>query len=241
MRDGPNAWYWFVRNLVRYGYFVPGGGFRVFGVARVPSDGALIVAPNHVSTLDPPVIACAMPRRISFMAKKELFDRPLFGSLIRSLGSFPVQRGEADTEAIRLALSLLEGGRALLVFPEGTRGNGEAMLPVNRGVAMLARRSGATVLPVGIVGTHLKMPRGRAFPRFRRVEVEFGEPFTYAEIGIHPTERENREAFAKELERRILGLCQARGYDLRASESGSQTADLPPRSEASESKSSATA
>jgi 1-acyl-sn-glycerol-3-phosphate acyltransferase len=241
MHGGPNWWYWFVRNLVRYGFFVPSGGFRVSGLENVPRDGPLIVAPNHVSTLDPPVIACSINRRISFMAKEELFRSRLFGGLIRSLGSFPVRRGEADTEAIKLAIRLLGEGHAVLIFPEGTRGDGSTMLPVNRGVAMLAKRSGAPVLPVGIAGTHRKMPKGRGFPRFVGVRVRFGEPFRYEDVASHESERENREAFALELERRIVALCNAEGYSLTADESGSPKTSSASHDGASEPSTSASA
>lgn len=241
MHGGPDWWYWFVRNLVRYGFFVPSGGFRVSGLENVPKKGPLIVAPNHVSTLDPPVVACSIDRRISFMAKEELFRNRLFGGLIRSLGSFPVHRGEADTEAIRLAIRLLGEGHAVLIFPEGTRGNGAEMLPVNRGVAMLAKRSGAPVLPVGIAGTHRKMPKGKGFPKFVGVRVRYGEPFRYEDVARHESERENREEFARELEKRILALCNAEGYALRTSAPDSPRASSASPDEATEPSSSAKA
>ncbi|MFQ3586433.1 MAG: lysophospholipid acyltransferase family protein [Fimbriimonadaceae bacterium] len=204
------AWYWFVRNLVRVLFFGAGGGFRVYGADRVPREGAIIVAPVHVSTLDPPAVACGLPRMLAFMAKAELFEFPLFGSLIRSLGAFPVRRGEGDTEAIRLTLRLLGEGRAVLVFPEGTRGDGQRMLPVNRGVAMLAKRSGATVLPVGLAGTAKRLPRGASFPRFGRVTVFFGEPFRYSDLG--GTGREQERAFGAELQSRLLDACRQAGF-----------------------------
>lgn len=204
------AWYWSVRNLVRTLFFVGGGGFRVLGAERVPLEGAVIVAPVHVSTLDPPAVACGLPRMLAFMAKAELFRVPVFGPLIRSLGAFPVRRGEGDTEAIRMTLKLLGEGRAVLVFPEGTRGDGQRMLPVNRGVAMLAKRSGAMVLPVGLAGTAKRLPRGGSFPRFGRVTVCFGEPFRYSEVA--GTGKEQERAFGAELQSRLLIACREAGF-----------------------------
>jgi len=199
-----SAWYSFVRWLVRVFFFKGTGGLTVRGIENVPKTGPLIVSPNHVSHLDPPVTACAINRQITFMAKAELFEHGLFGKLIASLGAFPVKRGEGDTEAIRLTLRLLEEGRAVLMFPEGTRGDGKELLPFNKGVGMIARRSCAPVLPVGIVGTHRKWPRGKSRPKWGRVTVVFGSTMTYEETSTQATEAENREAFAAELERRIV-------------------------------------
>jgi 1-acyl-sn-glycerol-3-phosphate acyltransferase len=206
-------WYGFVRGLVRIGFFKLTGGLSTVGESNVPLEGPLIVASNHVSNLDPPAVACTLPRQIAFMAKAELFRVPVFGSLIRSLGSFPVHRGEADTEAMRLAIRLLSEGRAVLVFPEGTRGDGVTLGEFNRGVGLLAKRSRAKVLPVGIAGTHRKMPKGRLCPRFGRVRVAFGVPFTFDEAGA------DREAFTSELRRRILALCAEQGLALSTSAS----------------------
>lgn len=218
-------WYWFVRWAVRVFFFRLSGGFRIVGTANVPRSGPLIVSPNHVSNLDPPAIACSIPRMITFMAKSELFKVPIFGPLIRSLGSFPVHRGEADTEAIRLALRLLGEGRAVLVFPEGTRGDGEELLPFNRGAALLAKRSGAPVLPVGIVGTHRKMPKCVSFSKWGPTYVAFGEPLTYAQFTIQGQEKAAKDAFTSELQRRILDLCASGGLELRTcgSEQGPKT------------------
>jgi 1-acyl-sn-glycerol-3-phosphate acyltransferase len=218
-----NAWYWFVRATVKWLFFKGSGGLRVSGKRNVPREGPLIVAPNHVSHLDPPVTACTLPRKLTFMAKEELFNNKLFGGLIGSLGAFPIRRGEGDTEAIRNAMMLLEKGHAVLVFPEGTRGDGAALLPLNRGVAMLAKRTGAKVLPVGIVGTHKKWPKGRSKPKWGRIHVLFGEPFTYEQMATSDSEKVNRETFTAELERRLLNLCREGGYDLRSASSDSSS------------------
>src|SRR5436190_18063312 len=156
-----SAWYAFVLRLVRNGFFrLVTGGLRSIGEENIPKTGAVIFAPNHVSNLDPPAIACGTNKRqLAFMAKEELFKGP-FGKLIASVGAFPVRRGEGDTEAIRKTIALLEEGRAVLVFPEGTRGDGKQLGPINRGVAMLAKRTNATVLPIGVVGTHVVAPKG---------------------------------------------------------------------------------
>jgi 1-acyl-sn-glycerol-3-phosphate acyltransferase len=223
-----SAWYAFILRLVRNGFFrLVTGGIRSVGEENIPNVGAVIFAPNHVSNLDPPAIACGTNKRqLAFMAKEELF-KGLFGKIIASVGAYPVRRGESDTESIRKTLSLLEEGRAVLVFPEGKRGDGVHLGPINRGVAMLAKRSRAPVLPVAVVGTHIIAPKGGKGLKRHRITIAYGEPFTYEEISMGATEKENRDLFAQELEKRILALCASNGLQLKTSESDSRQTSHP--------------
>lgn len=208
-----SLWYRVVRSFVRSVVLNILGPVRILNRQREPMDGPVIVAPVHMSYLDPPLVACCMKRAITFMAKEELF-KPGLGALIRSLGAFPVQRGAGDTEAIRLALKLLGDGRAVLLFPEGTRGNGVTMGPMTAGVAMLARRTGAKVYPVGINGTNKVWPRHQKWPRRHRVVVTFGEPFTYSEVVPDAKDKNGRERFNEELASRLLTLTNEAGLPL---------------------------
>ncbi|MEQ1935075.1 MAG: lysophospholipid acyltransferase family protein, partial [Fimbriimonadaceae bacterium] len=169
------AWYYFILNLARLGFFVGLGGLNVIGKENVPKDGGVIVAPVHISHLDPPAVACGTNRKVRFMAKEELF-KGFLGWLITSLGAFPVKRGEGDTESIRLAMSLLESGEAVLIFPEGTRGNGKQIQPLNKGVALLAKRTGALVVPVAVVGTHIAWPKGQKKIKRHKITLAYGTP-----------------------------------------------------------------
>ncbi len=177
-------------------------------------EGPLLITPYHVSYLDPEIVACAMPRALYFMAKEELFHKPILGALIRSLDAFPVRRGENDTEAIRKAIDALKSGKAVLVFPEGTRGDGKIMGSISPGIAMLAKRTNAQVLPVGIAGTHLAWPRGGKLRRVRMI-VAFGKPFTYNEVAGSGPERENRERFVRVLGDRIAEQCALAGLPIK--------------------------
>jgi 1-acyl-sn-glycerol-3-phosphate acyltransferase len=103
----------------------------------------------------------------------------------------------------------------LLLFPEGTRGDGETLLPINRGAAMLAKRTNAVVIPVGIVGTHIVMPRGKK-GRKHLVTTIYGQGFRYSDVATGANDRENRERFAQELERRLLELCRSHGLPLKS-------------------------
>jgi len=223
-----SAWYAFVLRLVRNGFFrLVTGGLRSVGEENIPRTGGVIFAPNHLSNLDPPAVACGTNKRqLAFMAKEELF-KGIFGKIISSVGAFPVRRGESDTEAIRRALTLLAEGRAVLVFPEGTRGDGHQMGPINRGVAMLAKRSGAQILPIGVVGTHVIAPKGGKGLKRHRVVVAYGKPFTYSEVATGATDKENRQRFAADLEARIIGLCAAHGLDLKSAETDSRQPTPP--------------
>ena len=151
--------------------------WKVIGAENIPAAGGVIIAANHVSLWDPPVLGAAIPRRIHFMAKEELFTNPVFSWLITKLGAFPVKRGIADRTAIRTALSLLENGSVLGLFPEGTRSKTGVLGAPEPGLAMLAIKAGVPVVPAAIVGTNKLLRDGHIFPQFR---VIFGEPLSLA-------------------------------------------------------------
>ncbi|MEQ1821260.1 MAG: lysophospholipid acyltransferase family protein [Fimbriimonadaceae bacterium] len=210
------AWYYFILNLARLAFFLGIGGIRSVGKENVPITGPLIVAPIHVSHLDPPAVACGTNRRLRFMAKEELFRGPL-GKLITSLGAFPVKRGEGDTESIRLAMSLLEKGEAVLIFPEGTRGDGTSLQPLNKGVALLAKRTEALVMPVAVVGTHVAWPRGQKQIRRQRLTIAYGIPRTYRELATDENGKESRDLFTTRLAEELIALSRANGLSLAVS------------------------
>ncbi|SMC57300.1 lysophospholipid acyltransferase family protein [Sporomusa malonica] len=147
--------------------------WKVIGAENVPSSGGLIIASNHVSLWDPPVVGTAIPRRIHFMAKEELFSNPIFARIISGLGAFPVKRGIADRTAIRTALTLLENGSILGIFPEGTRSKNGQLGSPEPGLAMLAVKAGVPVVPTAIIGTNKVFQQGQFFPKFK---VIFGKP-----------------------------------------------------------------
>ena len=154
------------------------------GRERVPATGPVLLVSNHVSALDPPLVGGAAPRPVCFMAKEELFGIPLFGRLIRALNARPVRRDGSDMRALKAALALLREGRAILVFPEGTRGEeGQPLRKGKPGVGMLAVLSGAPVVPVYVSGSGYALPRGRALPRPTKVRVTFGPPLIFKTEG----------------------------------------------------------
>ena len=146
------------------------------GLEHVPMEGPLVVASNHGSHLDPPLLGHALGRPVAFMAKAELFAVPLLGSVIRACGAYPVRRGASDREAIRTATAKLEEGWATGVFLDGTRqANGRVNNPLP-GAALLAARSGAPLLPVAIVNSHRALGSGRIWPRLVPLQLRVGTP-----------------------------------------------------------------
>jgi 1-acyl-sn-glycerol-3-phosphate acyltransferase len=152
------------------------GGVTIEGAENVPASGGAIIAPNHVSHTDPPLIAITNRRPVTIMAKDDLFKIPVLGPYIDHLGTFPVKRGTADRVALRMALDRLAAGRLVLIFPEGTRGDGITLQPPERGMGLIAMKSGAPVIPTCIHGTDIMMPRGHSGIRRAKVGVTYGKP-----------------------------------------------------------------
>lgn len=156
-------------------------GPRVIGLEHVPREGPLLVVANHLSYLEPPLICTMIPRRITFLALHELFEIPWMAIMLRAMSALAVKRGGArDLDAIRAALELLKHGEAVAIFPEGQRSITPGLLRGNPGISLLAHRSGAPILPIGIIGTErLEVVRRFAFGRFQRprVRMVIGQPF----------------------------------------------------------------
>lgn len=147
--------------------------WEVKGRENIPSSGPLIVCANHFSWWDPPLVGCLIgDRPIRFMAKEELFRIPIFGWILHNLHAFPVKRDSADRKAIKKALDTLAAGGILGLFPEGTRSRTGELLAPQAGVALIALKSGADVLPVAIVGP---------YRLFEPVHVNIGKPLRFAE------------------------------------------------------------
>lgn len=176
--EGPAAvaFYWAMTRLMRLVVWTF-GRYEVLGKERVPTAGPLIVVANHLHNADPPLLGAAVPRRIRFMAKQELYDSP-FGIFMRLFGAFPVRRFEADLGALRRAQSILKDGGVIGMFPEGHRSRGGGMGPPHPGTALVALRSRAPLLPVAITGTERVREGPLVLLRKPRIRVVIGEPFT---------------------------------------------------------------
>ncbi len=149
-------------------------GARIAGAAHVPAHGPAIVVANHPSDVDPILVAIAVPRPLRFMADEVQFRRRFVGPVIRRLRAFPVRLDEPDVGALRRALQLLRAGEAVALFPEGDVLRRAEPGEFHGGVALLAARSGAPVVPVAIVGAERLWVGGR--PNRPPIEVRFGAP-----------------------------------------------------------------
>ena len=143
---------------------------------RVPAEGPVIIAPVHRSFIDFFVASEVTDRKLHYMAKDSLWKNGLLARILPTVGAFPVHRESADREALRRAQQVLEAGEVLILFPEGERRTGPVVEDLHEGVAFLAARTGATVVPVGIGGSASVMPKGTKVPRPRHIHLEVGEP-----------------------------------------------------------------
>ncbi len=156
-------------------------GFKIEGLENVPKHGAALIISNHLHNSDPILLVAAFPRPLLWMAKKEVFDVPFVGWVADSAGAFPVDRGQADRQALRNAERLLSEGFVVGVFPEGTRSVTGGLKDVYPGVAIVASRSNVPIIPTAIFGTEV-LPfngsKGRKQGRGRpQVTVRMGKPF----------------------------------------------------------------
>jgi 1-acyl-sn-glycerol-3-phosphate acyltransferase len=173
-------------------------------IDAIPREGPVILASNHISNADAVIIGAwltpRLGRRIHWLGKREMFDWPFVGWMARNGGVVPVDRATADTEAFRLAQRVLQAGEVLMVFPEGTRSpTGELQRPKD-GLAMLALRTNAWIVPIGVSNTDRVWPKGRAIPKIGgHATMRVGQPFRLADDLPAGLDRKSQKAAATEL------------------------------------------
>ncbi|MBA2380907.1 MAG: 1-acyl-sn-glycerol-3-phosphate acyltransferase [Chloroflexi bacterium] len=182
----------------------------------IPTDGPVILAANHISNADPVLIGAFLTprlgRRIHWLGKKEMFDWPIVGFMARNGGIIPVDRAAADVEAFRVARRVLDAGHVLMVFPEGTRSPTGELQPPKDGLSMLALRTNATIVPIGISNTDRVWPKGRAIPTpGRHATMRIGAPFRVGDLLPPELDRKSAKSLATTLiMRRIAALLDPR-------------------------------
>ena len=188
--------YWFTHSVLK-------GTFKLFfrqkvtGLENIPQTGPLIVVANHVSNFDPPVLGAAFNRKIHYMAKSELFENFFLEKLMRTYGAFPVERGRPDTKAIKAALRYIDQGEPIGIFPEGTRSRDGTLGRAKLGSVLLATKSQAPLLPVGLKTRH---------PFKEGVRVHFGKPFTLDKYYDRKLDRSEMKEAGKIIMNRIGNL-----------------------------------
>jgi 1-acyl-sn-glycerol-3-phosphate acyltransferase len=192
----------------------------------IPREGPLILAANHISNADPVIVGAwltpRLGRRIHWLGKKEMFDWPIVGWMARNGGIVPVDRAAADVEAFRMASRVLEAGEVLMVFPEGTRSPTGELQPPKDGLAMLALRTGATIVPIGLSNTDRVWPKGRPIPRpGGHVTMRVGPAFRIADLLPPEIDRKSAKRLATTLiMRRIAALLDPRHRGPYAADEG---------------------
>lgn len=187
--EPPRRWTWPHYRFAQW--IIPkittvGGGWRARGVEHVPDEGGALIAANHLSHLDPPVVGSAIPRRTYYFAAAYLFKNPVFGFIIRKCYAFPVRRGAADRAALKAAIELLERGELLTMFPEGTRSRTGELGDFDLGAALAASRAGVPIVPCALTGTNLILPRDSSKLGRGKVAVSFAEPIDPLQFGPKP-------------------------------------------------------
>lgn len=148
--------------------------FRVSGLEHVPSDGAFLLASNHVSFFDPPALGCRVPRDLHYFARKSLF-KGLLGKLITAFNSIPVDRESSDVSSFKKALKVLDKGSPLLVFPEGTRSLDGSLQAAKAGVGLIAIKASVPVLPARVIGGFEILGKGCKLPKIgSRLTIVYG-------------------------------------------------------------------
>lgn len=158
---------------------------RFEGVNNIPRTGGLLVVANHQSHLDPPLMGVAIRHRnMAAIAREGLYKNPIFGALLRGLGTIPIKESEGDAGAVRTSIAQLKAGRLVVIFPEGSRSPDGGMYSFKRGSWLLLARSGAAVLPTAVEGCFDAWPRQRGFPHLfgHRCAVAFGKPIPFEEL-----------------------------------------------------------
>ena len=166
-------WYYFVQVFFRVIFKIL---FRIeiIGRENIPKTGPLIVASNHASLLDPPLVGASSTRKVCFMAKEELFV-PILGTIYKSLGAFPVKRGASDRNAIKCALNLLKTNKVLGIFPEGTRSKNGQLGHAGSGTLGLAGKFRVPIVPTAVIGSNLKLQKSF----WPKIKVIFGKPIYF--------------------------------------------------------------
>jgi 1-acyl-sn-glycerol-3-phosphate acyltransferase len=191
--------------------------WRVFNAERVPLTGPVILASNHASYLDPPLVGAGVRRQISFLARDNIFHVPILAGILRSWEVVPVDRDGGTGRGLKEILSRLEQGGAIILFPEGTRSRHGELNPARSGIGLTVIKSRAPVVPARVFGTHEAFGPHKRLPRPRRRTVKYGQPMWFEE------QRAEAAACSKQ---RVKEIYQQVADDIMA-----QIAKLEPRAD----------
>ncbi len=194
-----------VVNYLAYLYFKVLYRHKIIWAGK-PYEGGAILAANHTSYYDPPILSSSWPYQVHFLAADYLFKVPLFGSFIRAVNAHPLKRGSGDLAALKLMVGLLKEGHPVIMFPEGRRSSTGELQELKSGIAMIAERSGAPVIPIYIHGLASIWPRHKTFPRlWGRTWLVVGNPIWFP-TGPISDKKIAYAQFTQEVQEAILAL-----------------------------------
>ncbi len=176
---------------------------KIKGAENIPQAGGFILASNHISYYDPPLVGCCIKREMYFFAKRELFQFKPFGWILLRVNARPVNRAGVDRAAIESAIEILKSGNGLTVFPEGTRSKTKDFLPVKPGIGMIARQAEVAIVPAYIHGANQLW---NCFIGRTRLSVSYGEPISAAWVKSQELTKEGYLTIANEIMSRIVRL-----------------------------------
>lgn len=169
---------WTFFRLVYSTYF----RWRVYNPERVPKKGPVILASNHASFLDPPLVGSGLKRDINYLARESLFRFPGIGALLRSWNAVPVDRDGGGAKGLKMILDRLHDGAGIILFPEGTRTRDGKLQPARSGIGLTVIKSDAPVVPVRVFGTFEAYGKHIKFPRPKRIVVKYGRPMMFEKL-----------------------------------------------------------
>jgi 1-acyl-sn-glycerol-3-phosphate acyltransferase len=200
-----NLWYW-------AGYYLAMGiakvffRFRVLHRERCPRKGAVILAMNHESYLDPPLAGISSGREVYFLARKTLLDVPVLGWVLPRLNVVPVDQEGTDRSALKALIRILKRGDATVVFPEGARTLDGNLQPALPGLGFVIAKTLVPVVPMRIFGAHEAMPRGGGGIRLRPITIVFGEPIQFTQADLEPRSKELYQRLSERVMEAIAAL-----------------------------------
>lgn len=181
--------------------------YRVEG--RLPATGGVLVAANHASYLDIPLLGCGMKRRAWYIGRNDLFPIPVVNGILQSLGWIPLRPGRLDRDAFGKAIGLIQAGNVVVIFPEGGRSHDGHLRPPKAGIGVIVSQTGCPVVPAYIKGTFDALPAGGRWPRFHRVTVRFGAPLRFERADPH--DKGEAKRFYQQVSRTVIEHIAALG------------------------------
>jgi 1-acyl-sn-glycerol-3-phosphate acyltransferase len=191
---------------------------RVSGQDHIPRTGGVLIAANHASYLDIPILGCALPRQASFIGRMDLFSG-IVGTILRYLGWIPIRRERVDRKAFDEAVRRLKAGHVVVIYPEGTRSPDGRLQPGKPGIGMIAAAAGCPVVPALLEGTYEALPPGASWIRVRPIKVIFGQSIDFSTV-LEPENEDTKKVIYQQMSEEIMDRIAALRQEKRSHPGG---------------------